>query len=187
MSATAFGPDLSLSADQESLLRTALSSNSRASPTSAGPGINRIGNPTIPTNGMHKPSEQDVAGFDPILDQDESPLFEDLEDGNFDWDHGGEQLFGDLPNTDLAEDGDLHDKRKASLDSEDGDEETSKRQEGDGKTPKKPGRKPLTAEPTTVSRALTIFCLSSDLSSSRSAKPKTEPHNERSGNAKSVI
>ena len=154
---------------------------------SAGANIDRIDNPKMAANGVHTPSDQDVAGFGQLLDQDESPLFEDLDDGNFDLDYGGEQLFGDVPNNDPAEEGDLHDKRKASLDSEDGDEETSKRQEGDGKTPKKPGRKPLTAEPTTVSLGFLIFWPSSDLFSCRSAKPKTEPHNAHSGNAKSVI
>jgi AP-1-like transcription factor len=49
-------------------------------------------------------------------------------------------------------DGDLHDKRKSMEDDdEDEDELEPKRREGEEKTAKKPGRKPLTSEPTTVS------------------------------------
>lgn len=48
----------------------------------------------------------------------------------------------------------LHDKRKVSNDSDSDDEEDGgggKRQEGADKVPKKPGRKPVVAEPSTVS------------------------------------
>lgn len=86
----------------------------------------------------------------------ESPFldYENLDDGTFDWDNGGEQLFGDLPGDEFNEEGEHHDKRKASTDEEEEEEGSSKRREGDDKSTKKtgqkPGRKPLTAEPTTV-------------------------------------
>jgi AP-1-like transcription factor len=56
------------------------------------------------------------------------------------------------PNSFEGGDGDLHDKRK-SIEDDDGDEDglEPKRREGEEKTAKKPGRKPLTSEPTTVS------------------------------------
>jgi AP-1-like factor len=47
------------------------------------------------------------------------------------------------------DDNDLHDKRKNSTDDEDNG--TAKRREGEEKIAKKPGRKPLTTEPTSVS------------------------------------
>ena len=160
MNGTAFGPDLSLTPDQEGLLRTALSSNPQSSPQRAGkisksPGSQKT-NPQLGSaamaNGPSLYASPTQNGPDPSLisSLDESPLFEDLDDGNFEWENGGDQLFGDIPENDFNDDGELHDKRKASMGSEDGEEGASKRQEGDGKTPKKPGRKPLTAEPTTV-------------------------------------
>lgn len=80
---------------------------------------------------------------------DQSPFLDyDIDDGNFDWEANGDQLFGDLPG---GEEDEHHEKRKASLDDEDEEEGSSKRREGDEKSAKKPGRKPLTAEPTTVS------------------------------------
>jgi hypothetical protein len=88
---------------------------------------------------------------------EESPFldYENLDDSAFDWDNSGDQLFGDLPENDFNDDGEHHDKRKASTDEEDEEEGSSKRREGDDKSVKKsgqkPGRKPLTGEPTTVS------------------------------------
>lgn len=85
-------------------------------------------------------------------DLEDSPLFDnELEDGHYEWDESTENLFGDLPGTDVV-DGELHEKRKASSDNNDTTEESAnKKREGEEKTAKKPGRKPLTAEPTTVS------------------------------------
>lgn len=92
----------------------------------------------------------------------ESPYLDFLDnndpnyDGNFDFDlpETDGQMIGAMPG---SEDGsqDIHDKRKMSEDDDDDDEEHengAKRQEtGEGKTAKKPGRKPLTSEPTSVS------------------------------------
>ena len=49
-----------------------------------------------------------------------------------------------------TKDGEVHDKRKNPGDDESDDDGGSKRREGAEKTVKKPGRKPLTSEPTTV-------------------------------------
>jgi AP-1-like factor len=56
------------------------------------------------------------------------------------------QMVGDIPEPS----GDLHDKRK-SIDGKDDDAGGGKRREGEDKSGKKPGRKPLTSEPTSVS------------------------------------
>lgn len=82
---------------------------------------------------------------------DESP-FLDLLDGDtsFDLDgaENGDLMIGSLPGEPYGESGD---KRKSPED--DGDDEEDgggKRREGEDKQAKKPGRKPLTSEPTTV-------------------------------------
>lgn len=82
---------------------------------------------------------------------DKSPFLDyDFDETNIDWDPNGESLFGNLPGTVHEDDGDLHDKRKNHEDEKDGEENINKRREGEDKSAKKPGRKPLT-EPTTVS------------------------------------
>lgn len=92
----------------------------------------------------------------PLVDSfplDDSPFVDgqDLDDANFDWDDGGDQLFGDLPGASGHEDDDIHDKRKDHPEDENEDGK-SKRHEGNEKNNKKPGRKPLnSSEPTTVS------------------------------------
>lgn len=94
---------------------------------------------------------QETPGSGQLGSFEESPFLDyELDDGNFDWDNSGDQLFGDLPGTESYGDGEHHDKRKASMDDEDEEEGTSKRREGDDKTAKKPGRKPMTGEPTSV-------------------------------------
>ena len=158
MSGTAYGPDLSLNRDQEELLRTALSSNPRASPKGSSNNANTGAQRSPKTNGsmatgasVYTSPVQEVPGSATLGSFDESPFLDyELEDGNFDWENSGDQLFGDLPGGENIDDGEHHDKRKASID-EDDEEGSSKRREGGEKNAKKPGRKPLTGEPTTVS------------------------------------
>lgn len=72
-------------------------------------------------------------------------------DDQYDFDAPG-QFFGDISGeTSHNDSNELHEKRKAVGDKDDGDEGGGKRRESEGATGKKPGRKPLTAEPTTVS------------------------------------
>lgn len=80
----------------------------------------------------------------------------DYLDNDFDFENAdlGGEMIGALPGS-LDGNADLHEKRKLSDDDDDEDEGDAKRQEGE-KGSKKPGRKPLTSEPTTVS----ISCLS---------------------------
>ena len=166
MNGTAYSPDLTLTPDQEELLRTALSSNN---PNRSSPQVSRNGtssatrsnsdpkqlqnniNPMANGPNMFTSPVQETPGSAQLGNFDDSPFLDyDLDDGNFDWDNSGDQLFGDLPGTESYVDGEHHDKRKASTEDEDEDEGTGKRREGDDKTAKKPGRKPMTGEPTTV-------------------------------------
>ena len=158
MNRTAYGPDLSLNRSQEELLRTALSSNSRASPKGPSNKANAITQQSPKIDGSmangastYTSPVQEVPGSDTLGSFDESPFLDyELEDGNFDWENSGDQLFGDLPGGEYNEDSEHHDKRKASIDDDDEEEGSSKRREGGEKGAKKPGRKPLTGEPTTV-------------------------------------
>ena len=171
--ANIYAPNLSLTKDERALLRTALSSNSpRASaprpfgqrPASGGTDA-RMANGTpntktrdaiINNSSMYRSPDQD--GPASGLEADTSPLIDfDLEDGNFDWDNSGD-LFGDLPKLLNGDDTEHHDKRKKSMQDDDEEEEGSgKRREGDERTARKPGRKPLTGEPTTVSPCQSTF------------------------------
>jgi len=97
------------------------------------------------------------------LDYDDSPFLDSLLDGegdeSFDFDDQG-QMFGDLPDDGSDDNGTadpdhLHDKRKSMGGQDDDDEDGGgKRREGEDKQAKKPGRKPLTSEPTSVSRTI---------------------------------
>ena len=150
MNGTVQGADLSLSRDQEQLLRNALASNPKGSTGDVGtikrPSSTIVGNGA----GIYSSPPEEAPGSG-TLGVDDSPFLDyELEDGQFDWDNSQDNLFPDLPGMDSAE-GDHHDKRKASIDSDGLETGASKRREGEEKTAKKPGRKPLTAEPTTVS------------------------------------
>ena len=147
-------PGQSLSPSQQNLLYTALASGQRSTPP----------NKTNGTDGNHNqsPLSADPSVFtSPNQDMNgqltDSPLFDQFDENGFDLDNN-EQLFGDIDDyeNDYEENGDLHDKRKASGTSDDGDH---KRQEGEAKTPKKPGRKPITEQPTTVGTLLTLHNL----------------------------
>ena len=112
-------------------------------------------------------------------ESDTSPLLDfELEDGSFDWDNTG--MIGDLPTTSNGDDTEHHDKRKKSIDEDEEDEGTGKRREGEEKvSARKPGRKPLTGEPTTVShiKILNNRYKNIDGTFTRNAKLRIEPHN----------
>lgn len=169
---TAFNPDLYLSPNEQGLLLTALNSNKRGLSDDKGPypplstPSGRPGGPRSTSNPLqYQQSGRNSLDNDlyasPVqqtpgsgaLGVDESPYLDyDLDDVNFDWDINGDQMIGSLPGTSADDDdADLHDKRKASDDDADDHDGGGKRREGDDKTNKKPGRKPLTSEPTSVS------------------------------------
>lgn len=86
---------------------------------------------------------------------DESPFVDYLDgDNSFDFDNAeDDMMIGSLPGASpRAKNGEeANEKRKSPDDDGDDDEGGGKRREGEDKQAKKPGRKPLTSEPTTVS------------------------------------
>jgi len=99
---------------------------------------------------------QDFNNFGAMND---SPFLDNYADNDanldFDYNDADGQMIGSLP--DDAEDDDdddhLHDKRKSPDDDKEDNENGGKRREGEVKEPKKPGRKPLTSEPTNKRKA----------------------------------
>lgn len=127
-----------LSNAQQELLLAALASN----------------NP--PSNHVKSKPSTDM---NPLDFDDTSPYLEYLDgDTSFDFDPsdlGGQHMFDNMgsnaSNKSDSTDGDKPDKRKSPEEESPEDEVDAKRREGEPKEAKKPGRKPLTSEPTTVS------------------------------------
>ena len=163
--ASTYAQQLDLSPNQADLLRAALSSNrtssgsaSRSSQnprTHSSPDILKLGQlQTSPQlfqgagSGSFEGSRLDDSpfiDFDPDFDYD----------GNFEYDGSNSlngQMIGALPGTsDSSGHADSNGKRKSFDGYEEEEDGGGKRQETDDKTAKKPGRKPLTSEPTSVS------------------------------------
>ena len=174
-----FDADLYLSPKEQNLLLTALNSNksglannkqsyppmstnavrpSGPRATSNSISFQQSGRKLLDNNDLYASPVQKTPGSGAV-GADESPFLDyDLDDGNLDWDISGDQMIGSLPGTsfDDDEEADLHDKRKISDDDADDIDGGGKRREGDDKTSKKPGRKPLTSEPTSVSCILSV-------------------------------
>jgi len=153
--------ELFLSPDQQDLLMAALNSNKAARQhrkNTQSPEEKSISQSQNYTPGGLSDFSGHMPGSGRLDYSDESPYLDfDLDgevDDTFNFGQPG-QMIGDLP----SEDGDgdsledhLHDKRKSIGDRDDDDDEGGgKRREGDDKQAKKPGRKPLTSEPTSVS------------------------------------
>ena len=203
-------PNLRLTENEQSLVRAALSSNANpaqltphlstkpsaaegavSQQESAAPDYHR----SVATMGSYGANvyrspdqETPTSGRLDGLESDTSPLLDyELEDGSFDWDNTG--MIGGLPAISHDDDTEHHDKRKKSTDDDDGDEGTGKRREGEEKgSARKPGRKPLTGEPTTVSH-LTIpnnRNHTTDLAFTRNAKLRIELHNAPFGRGRNV-
>ncbi|GAD97460.1 conserved hypothetical protein [Paecilomyces variotii No. 5] len=159
--------NLYLSPDQQDLLLAALHSNNKSQKQ----------NKNAPTNGVQPKREPDTTspqqgqsnkfsmppslfespGQDTIgsgqLGFEESPFLDFDPDVDFDF-QGADQLIGDLPGSLSPEDQDHREKRK-SMDGKSEPEEGGKkrRESSDDKSAKKPGRKPLTSEPTSKRKA----------------------------------
>jgi AP-1-like factor len=145
-------PKFTLSARQEELLFTALNSNTVSNSTTS------FSQPMMAVGSFTESPRQapgsSTFGFEesPFIDYD----YEFDGDGSYDYDFASEsqaQMIGNLPGHSSDGDADIHDKR--SHPEEDGGEVEGggKRRESDEKSSKKPGRKPLTSEPTSVSCA----------------------------------
>jgi AP-1-like factor len=161
-----FTPPPYLSPDQQDLLVAALQSNdpNRKNTTAALQNRQFVGNSNFTMT-----NQFDTVGLDPLMftpgatgmsmgtfDTVDGTLndtqfldFLDNNDAQLDFDI---EEVNDEPRQDSGEaEGDIHDKRKTPEDGKDDDEnDDPKRHEPDEKVAKKPGRKPLTTEPTTV-------------------------------------
>lgn len=115
--------------------------------------------PNLSTPSAPGSGHLDYADDSPFIDY---PLDDDVED-SFTFDEQA-QMFGDIPEDKDNDDDDghdhLHDKRKSmgDGDADEDDEGGGKRREGEDKQAKKPGRKPLTSEPTSVRTCLRSWC-----------------------------
>lgn len=153
--------DLVLSQNQRNLLVAALTSNQ---PSERQPAMSISAKRSQGAgNASYTPAaiSNNSAPGSGHLDYDDSPFLDSFIDGegdeSFDFEDQG-QMFGDLPDDNSDDNGTadpdhLHDKRKSMGAEDDDDHEGGgKRREGEDKQAKKPGRKPLTSEPTSVSR-----------------------------------
>jgi AP-1-like factor len=149
-------PNLTLSAKQEQLLFAALNSNNKFSNIDTSNTQSTDSFAMAPgsftESPLQAPGSGTLNGFDdsPFIDYD----YEFDADGSFDYDFSNDsqvQMIGKLPGSSSDGDADTHDKRSHPDDDGDEEEGGGKRREGDEKTTKKPGRKPLTSEPTSVS------------------------------------
>jgi AP-1-like transcription factor len=161
-------PHFILTPQQQALLFRALTSNQ---PNNGSPQNNGLS--LSPASLARSPDQVNANGFQesPFLDYDYSfgP-----DSSGFDFDIGLDNtstMIGDLPDPSRSSDkssasdkgsspeNDSHDKRSHPDEDEDEREEGSaKRRESEGKVPKKPGRKPLTNEPSSV--CISLFSIS---------------------------
>ncbi|KAF1808016.1 PAP1-domain-containing protein [Eremomyces bilateralis CBS 781.70] len=174
---TSFQPPMYLSPNQQDAFLASLASNQK----SAGLGLQNqnqrldpmqfnfdggFDQPLFPTDALDQTTSfggDQVNDFDAFED---SPYLDVIDgtEGSYDFDipEGGPAMFGALPGDDSPTtglsnsespqpEGHYSDKRKNSEDAEEPDE--AKRRESDDKVSKKPGRKPLTTEPTTKRKA----------------------------------
>lgn len=148
-------PNFTLSSRQEELLFAALNSNNLDTTGTQLPAssnsIENMSTSAFNESPIQAPGSGTLNGFDesPFIDYDYE--FEGDDSFNFEFNNDSQgQMIGNLPGTSSDGDADNHEKR-SHPDDEDEEEGGGKRREGDDKSSKKPGRKPLTSEPTSVS------------------------------------
>jgi len=153
-----------LDATQQDLLLAALASNNQNPSDMFTTGANNRGSAAngqfqYPVDGVDptfftSPQQSTPANAFGGTSVDESPFIDYLDgDNSFDFDNADDDLMiGALPGgSPSGKNGeDSNEKRKSPDDDADDDEGGGKRREGEDKQAKKPGRKPLTSEPTTV-------------------------------------
>ncbi|PVH84130.1 PAP1-domain-containing protein [Cadophora sp. DSE1049] len=154
-------PRLTLSARQEELLFAALNSNNKVSNLDTSSLQSKDQFSMAPGSFTESPL-QAAPGSGTLNGFEESPFIDyDYEfdgDGSFDYgdfnNDSQAQMIGNLPGT-SSDGGDNENHDKRSHPDDDGEEEEGggKRREGDEKAAKKPGRKPLTSEPTSKRKA----------------------------------
>jgi AP-1-like factor len=190
-----------LDPNQQDLLLAALSSNTQSSndlfAAMDGTGKQALNGNAFqypidnldPTAFFTSPQQDTAAGFN-NLGVEESPYVDYLDADGFDFDNAdGDLMIGALPGDSPAKTDDGTEKRKSPDDDDDDDdveEGGGKRRAGDDKQAKKPGRKPLTSEPTTVRlQKKSRSCACTD--PHRNARHKTARHNAHSESARRSI
>ena len=165
----ALPPNFFLTPQQQNLLFAALNSNRQQQLVQDSPSNNAVS--MSPSSLATSPAQKQAFQESPYLDSYDY----DLEpDSTFDFDFSNNvsqaKMIGDLPGTARSEstENDLHDKRshpddddddQGSPDSADGSGGNgAKRRESTEKVAKKPGRKPLTTEPSSVSNHHAASC-----------------------------
>lgn len=184
-----------LSTAQRNLLLAALSSNkrSKSNSTAAVPQAQQVSDYFPQFSAPQKTQQSSYDGINPaIFDQNQGSIGYDstFDDSLLSLDDNSNIDFGLAQHGSNTLDVDAHEKRKSPDDDEEDDEDDydHKKQEGDDKAAKKPGRKLITAEPTTVRLALLLLHFSQlALTHNRSAKLRTVLHNEHSVNVKRSI
>jgi AP-1-like factor len=149
-------PNFILSPHQQSLLFAALNSN-KAPAVDTTLQKTSIDSTTMAPmsfseSPLQAPGSGTLVGFEdsPFIDYD----YDFDADAGFDYDFGNDtqgQMIGKLPGSSSDGDADTHDKRGHPDDEDNEEDGGGKRREGDDRSGKKPGRKPLTSEPTSVS------------------------------------
>lgn len=189
-------PNFLLTPQQQNLLFAALNSNKQQ--TSASPANNALSlSPTSFHNSAAQPKSATNQAYQ------ESPFLDnydyDFGDSSFDFSFATDDqpsMIGDIPSAGGAltskSDSTENEGTEKRSHPDDEDEETSpgkdpKRRESTEKVPKKPGRKPLTSEPSSVCFTLNTEGLIRLLIHTRSARPRTEPPNEPSESARKSI
>lgn len=96
--------------------------------------------------------QQDINAAFSTKGVEESPFVDYLDGENFDFDNADDAglMIGALPGDSPARGDETAEKRKSPDDDTEDPDGGGKRREGEDKQAKKPGRKPLTSEPTTV-------------------------------------
>ncbi|OAL36636.1 hypothetical protein AYO20_03968 [Fonsecaea nubica] len=140
---------LYLSSEQQEILLAALKTDTSPNQSTSNTQKN------TPQNFNFTPNMSSAPGSGNLEFSDDSPFLDfdpdaDFGDESFDFDENS-RMIGEIPGEPASTD--LHDKRKSVDGKEDDDEGGGKRREGEDKTAKKPGRKPLTSEPTSKRKA----------------------------------
>lgn len=157
------GAPFYLDATQQDLLLAALASNNQNPNDIFSAGLNNKTSVNdaqfpYPTDNVDptfftSPQQNTPANAFNNVGMEESPYIDYLDGDGYDFDNADDDLMiGALPGTSPSgrNGEDSSEKRKSPGDDDDEDEGGGKRREGEDKQAKKPGRKPLTSEPTTV-------------------------------------
>lgn len=176
-------PNFLLTPHQQALLFTALNTNKQPSASSPANNVSPTSFKASPMRSFGGAGLQES----PYLDNYDLPY--DFGDSSFDdFSFPSMNMIANAPATAKSDspDNESNEKRGHPDDEQDDDSpgNDSKRHEGSDKGPKKPGRKPLTSEPTTVSVPHCRDLPASDTMKHRSARPRIELRSAPSGSAR---